>query len=84
MHGTTWEQGAISTAKWGGVHLKDVLELAGLNDPVQAQEAWGMNHVHFATIDEMKVSIPIKKAFNPCGDVILACKMNGEPLPLVT
>ena len=26
-------------------------------------------------------SIPVEKAFNPWGDVILAYEMNGQPLP---
>jgi len=79
--GTNWGQGAVSTAKWGGVRLKDVFELAGLNDPIQAQEVGGMNHVCFTGIDEMKASIPIEKVFNPYGDVILAYEMNGQPVP---
>lgn len=79
--GTPWNQGAISTAKWGGVRLKDILELAGLNDPVQAQEVWGMEHVRFHALDGMMASIPIEKAVNPYGDVLVVYEMNGEPLP---
>jgi sulfite oxidase len=79
--GTPWGQGAISTAKWGGVRLKDALQLAGLDDPVEAQENHGMNHVRFEALDGMTASIPIEKAVNPYGDVILAYEMNGEPLP---
>ena len=30
---TSWGQGAISTAKWGGVRLTDVLKAAGVDDP---------------------------------------------------
>lgn len=79
--GTTWGQGAISTATWGGVRLRDVLHLAGLNDPIQAQEVWGMEHVRFSGLDGMMASIPIEKAVNPYGDVIICYEMNGEPLP---
>lgn len=79
--GTPWDQGAISTAKWGGVRLKDILQLAGLNDPIQAQEVWGMEHVRFTGMDGMMASIPIEKAVNPYGDVIVVYEMNGEPLP---
>lgn len=79
--GTTWGQGAISTAKWGGVRLTDVLQLAGLHDAIQAQEEWGVEHVRFSGLDGMMASIPIEKAANPYGDVIIAYEMNGEPLP---
>ncbi|CAB9525411.1 Sulfite oxidase, mitochondrial [Seminavis robusta] len=79
--GTTWGQGAISTARWGGVRLKDLLQLAGIDDPIHAQEVWGMDHVRFTGLDGMMASIHIEKAANPYGDVIVCYEMNGEPLP---
>ena len=78
--GTTWGQGAISTAKWGGVRLKDVLKLAGLGDPIKAEEE-GYENVCFESLDGMSASIGIEKACNPYGDAILAYEMNGEPIP---
>uniref|UniRef100_A0A7S2MXZ7 sulfite oxidase n=1 Tax=Helicotheca tamesis TaxID=374047 RepID=A0A7S2MXZ7_9STRA len=78
--GTSWGQGALSTAKWGGARLKDVLELAGLKDAIAAEDE-GLEHVRFESLDGMKSSIRIDKAMNPYGDCILAYEMNGEPLP---
>jgi len=78
--GTPWGQGAISTAKFGGVKLIDVLKRAGLDDPIAAQEQGGMNHVRFFSLDDMMASINIEKAANPYGDVIVCYEMNGEPL----
>jgi len=39
-----------------GVKLKDVLKLAGLDDPVQAQEEKGVEHVIFHALDGMQAS----------------------------
>jgi sulfite oxidase len=79
--GTPWGQGAVSTAKWGGVRLSDLLELAGLRDAIEAQEKLGFEHVRFHAQDDMMASIGIEKALNPYGDVIVCYEMNGEPLP---
>lgn len=79
--GTSWGQGAISTAKWTGAKLTDVLKLAGLDDPIAAEEELGMEHVRFHSLDGMSASIGIEKAMSPYGDVILSYEMNDEPLP---
>jgi sulfite oxidase len=79
--GTPWGQGAVSTAKWGGVRLADLLELAGLKNAIEAQEKLGFEHVRFHAQDEMMASIGIEKALSPYGDVIVCYEMNGEPLP---
>lgn len=79
--GTPWGQGAISTAKFTGVPLRDVLKAAGLDDPIAAEEQEGLEHVRFHAGDGMMASIGIEKACNPYGDVIVCYAMNGEPLP---
>lgn len=79
--GTAWGQGAVSTAKWGGVKLTDLMMLAGLGDPIEAEEKAGMEHVRFHALDGMQASIGIERAMNPYGDCIVAYEMNGEPLP---
>eukprot|EP00551_Chaetoceros_affinis_P009553 CAMPEP_0203672214 /NCGR_PEP_ID=MMETSP0090-20130426/7778_1 /ASSEMBLY_ACC=CAM_ASM_001088 /TAXON_ID=426623 /ORGANISM="Chaetoceros affinis, Strain CCMP159" /LENGTH=679 /DNA_ID=CAMNT_0050537481 /DNA_START=163 /DNA_END=2202 /DNA_ORIENTATION=- len=80
--GTAWGQGAISTAKWGGARLVDVLKLAGVINPYDLTEKDGtQKHVRFESLDGMKASIGMEKATNPYGDVIIAYEMNGEPIP---
>lgn len=79
--GTPWGQGAISTAKFGGVLLKDLLKMAGLDDPIKAEEELGLEHVRFHAMDGMQASIGIEKACNPYGDVLVAYEMNDEPMP---
>jgi len=79
--GTSWGQGAISTAKWGGVRLRDLIKHMGLEDEFDAQENGKLEHVRFHAMDGMMASIGIEKAMNPYGDVIVCYEMNGKPLP---
>eukprot|EP00934_Nitzschia_sp_Nitz4_P003542 Nitzschia sp. Nitz4//scaffold320_size20398//10095//12176//NITZ4_008677-RA/size20398-augustus-gene-0.2-mRNA-1//1//CDS//3329547756//3532//frame0 len=79
--GTTWGQGAISTAQWSGVKLSTLLELAGIDDPVKAQEEGGLEHVRFYSLDGLMASIGIEKAMSPYGDCLIAYEMNGDILP---
>ena len=80
IKGLDWKQGAISTAKWGGVLLRDVLIYAGL-DPKDVTFA-GALHVQFEGLDKDPIgstygaSIPIEKAMSADGDVLLAYEMN--------
>ena len=79
--GTGWGEGAISTAKFAGASLRDVLEVhAGIN--LHNYERLGIKHVIFYGADDMRASIPIEKALSPFGDVLLAYEMNDcEELP---
>jgi sulfite oxidase len=79
---TPWGSGAISTARWTGVSLADVLAEAGPRT--------GAAHVEFAAPDVAKEacppepyggSIPLAKAAAP--EVLLAWAMNDRPLPPV-
>lgn len=85
---TPWSSGAISHARWRGVPLAAVLAAAGVED--------GAAHVAFAGLDQVEKrgerfpfggSIPLAKALASDGwvgdsaGVLLACEMNGEPLP---
>lgn len=64
---------AISTAAWEGVPLKSLLEEAG----VASSEAMD---VVFRAADGYSDSIPFTRAMQ--GDVLIAHRMNGVPLPL--
>ena len=75
--GVQWGKGAVSTAKFSGPRLREVLQRAGV-------KANG-KHVMFRGLDEVpgKVppfirSIPIEKALD--SDTLIATHMNGEPL----
>lgn len=81
--GAQWELGAVSNARWTGVGLSDILAKAGVRpqavelifegadkgEPDEKPKPPG--EIHYSH------SIPIAKA----ADVLLAYRMNGEPLP---
>ncbi|KAJ5612570.1 hypothetical protein N7510_005764 [Penicillium lagena] len=76
--GLKWDVGAISNAQWRGPLLRDVLRDAGLDLERFPED---LQHAHFTSEDSYGASIPLDKAIDPRGDVILACEMNKEVLP---
>jgi len=83
IKGLAWEGAAIGNAVWSGVLLKDVLNAAGLENTTSDPT---VQHIQFEGFDQdttgsvYGASIPISKALDPRGDVLLAYEMNGEPL----
>ena len=75
--------GCCGTAVWKGARLLDVLKSAGFDD---MRDDGPVQHVLFEGLDTgpagslYSVSIPIQKAMDHYGDVLLAYEMNGEPL----
>jgi len=86
VKGIEWTSGAIGTAEWTGVRLRDVLQYAGL-DPEKCENNPKIRHVQFEGLDQDMThthyggSIPIEKAIDLHGDVILAFQMNGSEIP---
>ncbi|KAH6609051.1 sulfite oxidase [Trichoderma cornu-damae] len=80
-NGLPWGAGAISNASWEGVLLADVLADAGFDASTVRDGTSEAQHVHFSGMEAYGSSIPIKKAVDPQGDVLLAYGMNGDPLP---
>ena len=92
-NGLQWGVGAISNAEWEGVRLSDVLADAGLNvrdatSPTRKGSPAGDEeidanamHAQFTGLEAYGASIPLAKALDPRGDVLLAFGMNGETLP---
>jgi DMSO/TMAO reductase YedYZ molybdopterin-dependent catalytic subunit len=72
--GTPWRHDAVGNAVWEGVALADVLSQAGILDGAIDVVAQG------ADFPEMRRGLPVSVALNP--EVLIATRMNGEPLPL--
>jgi sulfite oxidase len=79
---TPWGPGALSTARFRGVRLADVLGHAGLH-PRTAHIAFTAPDVcpHTDPPEPYGVSVPLAKALGP--EVLLAWAMNDRPLPRV-
>jgi DMSO/TMAO reductase YedYZ molybdopterin-dependent catalytic subunit len=84
--GLLWEGGAVGNAVWSGVPLADLLKQAGV--AAQAVDVVLEGADKGAVNDDPKTpgviqfarSIPLSRAQKP--DVLLATKMNGQPLPV--
>ncbi|KAM0344092.1 hypothetical protein ACHAPU_007813 [Fusarium lateritium] len=80
-NGLPWSAGAISNACWEGVLLSDVLTDAGFDLQSGLRGDSEAKHVQFSGLEAYGASIPLRKAIDPQGDVILAYGMNGQALP---
>jgi len=76
--GTQWGYGAVGNARWTGVKLGDLLRDTGLTP--EAKHVWfeAADSAPLPGVPPFLRSIPVEKALD---DVILAWRMNGEPLP---
>ena len=77
--GLQWEKGAVGTARWTGIPLRDVLKNAGVKATAKHIIMNGMDEPAGSAPDFVR-SIPIEKAMHP--DTMLAYKMNDEAIPM--
>ncbi|MEV6230103.1 sulfite oxidase [Saccharopolyspora shandongensis] len=73
FEGTPWGRGAIGTAEWTGVRLRDLLESAGVTS--------GAREVMPESLDDVRFRRPLPLAKATSDDTVVALAMNGEPLP---
>lgn len=82
VEGLLWDHGGVGAARWTGVPLRIILELAGLRDTAREVllegadrgEEWGNSGGEMS----YAMSLPLEKALHP--DTLLAYEMNGEAL----
>lgn len=76
-----WAHGAISTAQWRGVRLADVLAAAGAHREDGLHVAFQASDIaeEARPVQPYGGSIPLTKAMSH--EVLLAWRMNAEPLP---
>jgi DMSO/TMAO reductase YedYZ molybdopterin-dependent catalytic subunit len=77
--GNPWTIGGVGNAVWGGVWLKDVLQMAGLKESAKHVAFEGFDKPAGSAGIRFVRSIPIEKGIS---STLLAYEMNGEPLPL--
>ena len=77
--GNPWTIGGVGNAVYGGVWLRDILEMAGLSETARHVAFEGMDKGMGKSGITFIRSIPIEKAMD---STLLAYEMNGEPLPI--
>ncbi len=81
--GNQWTIGAVSSAEWTGVRLKDILEDVGIKDDA-VYLGYHAADLHLSRNPEKEPisrGVPIAKAMQD--ETLLAFTMNGEDIPLV-
>jgi len=81
--GNQWTIGAVSSANWTGIRLKDVLNDVGIKDDA-VYIGYHSADIHLSrnpTKTPISRGVPISKAMQD--ETLLAFKMNGEDIPLV-
>lgn len=76
--GFTWSAGGVSTCRWKGVPVRQLLLACGLSQESHHNRWW----LHYEGADEPSegkyaTSIPLAHAMNPNNDVLLAYAING-------
>lgn len=79
--GGQWKNGAMGNAKWTGVRLKDLLELAGIKPGSVEVTFNGMDAPPLPSVPDFVKSLSVEHSLNE--EVIVAYQMNGEDLPLL-
>ena len=75
-----WLDGAVGTAEWTGVRLRDVLEDAGPTDRAVDVVFTGADHgIERGVEQDYARGLSLAQALRP--EVLLAYEMNGQPLP---
>ncbi|KAI7856915.1 Oxidoreductase, molybdopterin-binding domain-containing protein [Circinella umbellata] len=81
--GVIWGPGAVANGIYSGCRLKDVLESIGITEQMGHTATL---HVAFQSVEKCEEdecygsSIPLSKAVDEFGDVLLAYELNGAPL----
>jgi sulfite oxidase len=76
--GVQWQKGAVSTGRFSGPRLHDLLERAGVRPTGKHVMLRGLDEVP-GKVPPFIRSIPIEKAMD--GDTLVATQLNAAPLP---
>ncbi len=79
--GGQWGNGAMGNARWRGVRLRDLLDKAGVQGGAVQVRFNGLDAGPLPTTPDFIKAIDLDLAREP--DVIVAYRMNGQPLPLL-
>jgi sulfite oxidase len=83
MINAPWAEGAIGTARYGGISLKKVIKYCGgLMDGAKHLELVGAD-TYFKMNEVMNYAVSVPYSKVKANEVMLVWEMNGEPLPKI-
>lgn len=78
--GLQWKKGAVGTARWTGVRLRDILARARVGSTAAFVHMEGADRP-LGTMPAFVRQVPMAKAMHE--DTLIALSMNGQPIPAV-
>ena len=82
VFGGQWSNGAMGNAEWTGVRLRDLLERAGLRPEAVEVTFNGLDQPAAPSVPDFVKSLTVGR-ITADPEVLVAYRMNGEPLPLL-
>lgn len=79
--GSQWCNGGMGNAKWKGVKLKYILEMAGMKKNAFDVTFQGLDRAPLPGVPEFVKSLSANHSMD--GEVMVAYEMNGKPLPML-
>ena len=79
--GAQWAHGAMANARWTGVRLRDVLDMAGVKPGAVAARFSGLDTPPVDDAPDFMKSLALDHARD--GEAMIAWAMNGQPLPIM-
>jgi DMSO/TMAO reductase YedYZ molybdopterin-dependent catalytic subunit len=79
--GGQWVNGAMGSARWTGVRLRDLLRQAGLRAGAVQVSFQGLDEAPLPSVPDFVKALEVDHARQP--EVLVAYEMNGAPLPML-
>ncbi len=80
--GGQWSNGAMGNAEWRGARMRDILTMAGLKPGAIEVAFNGLDAPAAPSVPDFVKSLSVTRIMDD-PDVLVAYKMNGEPLPML-
>jgi DMSO/TMAO reductase YedYZ molybdopterin-dependent catalytic subunit len=82
VFGGQWANGAMGNAEWTGVALRDILAMAGVKEGSVEVTFRGLDRAPLPTISNFVKSLSVSRIMQDA-NVLVAYRMNGQPLPVL-
>jgi sulfite dehydrogenase (cytochrome) subunit A len=82
IFGGQWAHGAMGNAEWTGVRLRDILTMAGVKQGSVDVTFGGLDRPPLPTISRFVKSLSVSRIMQD-PNVLVAYRMNGQPLPML-